>query len=75
MKQMSFPSPPSRRDNNIQDKPVRNNKYFITQESACVCLCVLNTYRRERTFEKVFHINSLLLEIICAKIIASYKYI
>lgn len=37
MKQMCFPSPPSRRDNNIQDKPVRNNKYFITQENG-VCM-------------------------------------
>lgn len=41
MKQMSFPSPPSRRDNNIQDKPVRNNEYFITQESGvCMFACL-----------------------------------
>lgn len=39
MEQMSFPSFPSGRDNNIQDKPLKNNKDFITQESG-VCMFV-----------------------------------
>lgn len=41
MEQMRFPSPPSGRDNNFQDKPFNNKKYFITQESGvCIFACL-----------------------------------